>query len=61
MRRYRLSADGRRLTQESVLFDGEFGRLRGVTLGPDGALYLTTSNSEYGQAVDVVIRIEPHP
>ncbi|MFC5066297.1 PQQ-dependent sugar dehydrogenase [Actinomycetospora atypica] len=24
--------------------DGEFGRLRGVRLGPDGALYLTTDN-----------------
>jgi glucose/arabinose dehydrogenase len=33
-------------TQQDLLFKGKYGRLRGVTLGPDGALYLTTSNRD---------------
>jgi glucose/arabinose dehydrogenase len=61
LRRYRLRDDGATLTQEEVLLDGRFGRLRAVTLGPDGSLYVTTSNSEYGAARDMVVRLEPRP
>ena len=39
-------ADGRAVLQEERLFVGQFGRLRDVVLGPDGALYLTTSNQD---------------
>jgi len=39
-------ADGRTVLQEERLFVGQFGRLRDVVLGPDGALYLTTSNQD---------------
>jgi len=35
--------------------DGEFGRLRAVRSGPDGALYVTTSNG----SDDQVLRIDP--
>ncbi|GAB4249668.1 MAG: hypothetical protein Kow00129_10450 [Thermoleophilia bacterium] len=31
---------------EEVLFDGRFGRLRSIAVGPDGALYLGTSNRD---------------
>jgi glucose/arabinose dehydrogenase len=33
-------------TQQDLVFKNKYGRLRGVTLGPDGALYLTTSNRD---------------
>jgi glucose/arabinose dehydrogenase len=36
--------------------DGDFGRLRSVTLGPRGAIYVTTSN---GGGTDRVLRVAP--
>ncbi len=50
LRRFRLSGDGLSLVEKDVLFDGRFGRLRTVSLGPGGALYLTTSDSTWGEA-----------
>jgi glucose/arabinose dehydrogenase len=32
------------VAQEEILFDEEFGRLRAIAQGPDGALYIGTSN-----------------
>ena len=47
---------------EDVLFNDEFGRLRSITLGPDGALYIGTSNhdgrGEPGPEDDRIIRIQ---
>jgi glucose/arabinose dehydrogenase len=43
LRRFSVADDGA-LTFEETLLDGRFGRLRGVVVGPDGALYVTTSN-----------------
>jgi glucose/arabinose dehydrogenase len=44
-------------------FSGEFGRLRAVVRGPDGALYITTSNTDGRGDVrpgdDKIIRIDP--
>lgn len=37
--------------------DGPFGRLRAARLGPDGALYVTTTNGED----DLLLRITPRP
>ncbi len=43
------------LTQVGTMYDGTFGRLRSAVLGPDGLLYVTTSNSTN----DKIIRITP--
>ena len=43
---YRLRFDGRRITEEEVLLEGEFGRLRTVVEGPGGDLYVLTSNQD---------------
>ena len=43
---HRLTFSGDRVTGEQVLLDGTYGRLRAVVEGPDGALYVTTSNRD---------------
>lgn len=42
----RLRFDGDRITADDVLLEGEYGRLRTVVEGPDGALYILTSNRD---------------
>jgi aldose sugar dehydrogenase len=63
LHRLRLGADGRTVLQEERLFEGRFGRLRDVVLGPEGALYLTTSNQDgRGQPAaddDRILRVVP--
>ena len=44
LRRLTFAEDG--TVAEEVLYDGEFGRLRDVAVGPDGAVYLATSNKD---------------
>ena len=42
--------------------DGSFGRLRSATMGPDGALYITTTNSGFGAVdprLDKILRVIP--
>jgi len=50
-------------TQQDFLFKEKYGRLRAVTQGPDGTLYLTTSNRDgRGSPVaadDRVVRVVP--
>lgn len=55
LRMVRLSADGLRTTAFSVAV-GHHGRLRTPLVGPDGALYVTTSN---GSGLDAILRITP--
>ena len=55
LRRYSISRDGRTAVQRAIYFDGRWGRLRGVTVGPGGFLYLTTSNGSN----DRIIRVRP--
>jgi glucose/arabinose dehydrogenase len=43
---HRLTLTGDRTTGEEVLLAGTYGRLRAVVEGPDGALYVTTSNRD---------------
>ena len=43
LRRFSVGLDGS-VTLEETLLDGRFGRLRAVVIGPDGALYVSTSN-----------------
>ncbi len=42
----RLSLDGDKVTRNDALLEGEYGRLRDVAEGPDGALYVLTSNRD---------------
>lgn len=44
--RLTLSSDGGRVVGQEVLFQGQFGRLRDVLVGPDGTVYLATSNRD---------------
>ena len=53
LRRFTLA--GSVATQQNIFFDGTYGRLRTARQGPDGSLYLTTSNG----SGDQVIRITP--
>jgi glucose/arabinose dehydrogenase len=53
LRRFTIS--GAVATQRDVFFDQTYGRIRTVRQGPDGSLYLTTSNG----SGDRVIRITP--
>jgi glucose/arabinose dehydrogenase len=59
----RLKLSGRRVVSEEALFANQFGRLRAVVEGPDGALYALTNNTDgRGQprpGDDRVIRIVP--
>lgn len=55
--------DPRQVATDERLYDGEFGRLRDVVPGPDGTLYLLTSNRDGrgnpAAADDRVLRITP--
>ena len=55
MRRWSLNGPGTSLTGPTTHFNNAWGRLRGVTAGPGGQLYVTTSNGSNDQ----VIRISP--
>ena len=59
----RLTFSGDRVTGEQVLLDGTYGRLRAVVEGPDGALYITTSNrdgrGEPTREDDRILRVVP--
>ena len=54
---------GGAVTGEEVLYDGAFGRLRDVSVGPDGAVYLATSNRDGrgspAAGDDRILRIAP--
>jgi glucose/arabinose dehydrogenase len=42
----RVVLDGRRVVSQERLLQGQYGRIRDVTEGPDGALYFSTSNRD---------------
>lgn len=42
----KLELDGARVRSDEALFEGEFGRLRAVIEGPEGALYALTNNRD---------------
>jgi glucose/arabinose dehydrogenase len=54
LRRFVLSDGDRRLAMVATLLDQEFGRLRAVVIGPQGELYLSTSNANGN---DQIIRV----
>jgi glucose/arabinose dehydrogenase len=59
----RLVFDGEQVIENEALFEGEFGRLRTVVEGPDGALYVLTNNTdgrgEPREGDDRILRIVP--
>lgn len=43
----RLKQDGKgKITEQERMFDGEFGRMRDITVAPDGALLITTDEDD---------------
>jgi glucose/arabinose dehydrogenase len=58
-----LSDDGRAIDGQEVLVRDVFGRLRAVLVGPDGSLYLATSNrdgnGDPGPEDDRILRLTP--
>lgn len=60
---YEAVLEGEKITQLKIHFQGQFGRIRTVRVGPDGMLYLTTSNHD-GRGIpkegdDKIVRINP--
>lgn len=51
LRRFQVS--GTAVVPKEVLYDQKYGRLRSLTFGPDGALYMTTSNGSGDRIVRV--------
>lgn len=51
----RFTVSGTTVVQKETLYDQKYGRLRSVVQGPDGALYVTTSNG----SGDRIIRVAP--
>jgi glucose/arabinose dehydrogenase len=59
----RVGFDGDRVTTDEALFEGEYGRIRTVVEGPDGALYALTNNRDGRgspqEGDDRILRIVP--
>jgi glucose/arabinose dehydrogenase len=51
----RFTVDGPTVVAKEILYDQKYGRLRSIVQGPDGALYVTTSNG----SGDRIVRIAP--
>lgn len=58
---YEVEVDGMRIANLKTYFKGEYGRVRAVAIGPDGFLYMGTSNTDGRGSVksgdDKIIRI----
>jgi len=52
-----------KITHVSALFVGKYGRLRDAVVGPDGTLYITTTNGDGGgltrTADDRILKVTP--
>jgi glucose/arabinose dehydrogenase len=63
LHRLALSEDGARVVESEKLLQGEYGRLRNVVQGPDGLLYILTSNRDGRGSVrpgdDKLLRLAP--
>jgi aldose sugar dehydrogenase len=44
---YRLELKGEKVVDEEILVDGQFGRLRAITQGPDGFLYFSSDAGDF--------------
>ncbi len=47
LRILQLSEDGKYIMEEEILFENHYGRLRDVAVGPQGEIYLSTSNRDW--------------
>lgn len=60
---YEAVLNGANVSSLKKHFDHEFGRIRDVVLGPDGFLYITTSNRDGrgtpGESDDKILRVNP--
>ena len=65
LRRLDLDAQQQTVEGQERLYAGEFGRIRDVVVGPDGALYLATSNrdgrGDPRPGDDRIVRLAPPP
>jgi aldose sugar dehydrogenase len=52
---YRLKLEGEKVVDEEILIDGQYGRLRAITQGPDGFLYFSSDAGEFSS----IYRIRP--
>jgi glucose/arabinose dehydrogenase len=52
LRRFTIASDGS-ATEVETLLDGRFGRLRAAVIGPDGALYVSSSNGDGDRIIRV--------
>ncbi len=59
----RVVLDGRKVVSQERLFEGQYGRIRDVAEGPDGAIYFSTSNRDGrgspAEADDRILRLVP--
>ncbi len=59
----RVQLDGRRVLAQEKLLEGRYGRIREVAIGPDGAIYFSTSNRDGrgkpADADDKIMRLVP--
>ena len=53
-RLYRIQLNGQKVAKTEILIDGQYGRLRDIAEGPDGALYIATDNGD-----DVILKVMP--
>jgi aldose sugar dehydrogenase len=52
---YRLELEGEKVVNEEILIDGQYGRLRAITQGPDGFLYFSSDAGDGSS----IYRIKP--
>ena len=57
LRRY--VVEGTKVTRAEILLKNRYGRLRSPALGPDGALYITTSNGSGDRIIRVAATQPP--
>lgn len=49
----KLSEDGRSIVSQEKAFDGQFGRLRGICVAPDGRVFFSTNDEQEDKVIEV--------